>query len=51
MEKARGRPTKRDDKLKNQGPVFQNGVRLGVSLNLIKSVAKPKVPFFKTALS
>ena len=33
----------------HQGPVFQNGVRPGVSLNLTKSATKPKIAFFKTA--
>ena len=31
------------------GPVFQNGVRPGVILNLTKSATKPKIAFFKTA--
>ena len=31
------------------GPVFKNGVRPGVSLNLTKSASKPEVAFFKTA--
>ena len=35
--------------LRTQGPVFQNGVRPGVSLNLTKSATKPKITFFKTA--
>ena len=33
----------------HQGPVFQNGVKPGVSLNLTKSATKPKIAFFKTA--
>ena len=33
----------------HQGPVFQNGVRPGVSLNLTKSATKPKITIFKTA--
>ena len=36
-------------KFKHQGPVFQNGVRQGVNLNLTKSATKPKIAFFKTA--
>ena len=37
--------------LRTQGPVFQNGVRPGVSLNLTKSATIPKITFFKTALT
>ena len=35
--------------LAHLGPVFQNGVRPGVSLNLTKSATKPKIAFFKMA--
>ena len=33
--------------LKHHGPVFSNGVRPGVSLNLTQSATKPEVAFFK----
>ena len=37
--------------LNELGPVFQNGVRPGVSLHLTKSVTKPEVAFFKSGLN